>query len=151
MTKPSGPYRDASTNAMYALLFCDDLDIYRHTVKKPWTNPWDVLLVEDPDLKGLQKIAEDHSLESRIRLLALHALRLQGIAPKQKELLAVIVELGLEEGPDTLASFSEGTARYLNYSGKILVWENADEKSRAITDKLFVASEKIVQQIGPWT
>ncbi|HJW27902.1 MAG TPA: hypothetical protein VJ508_01500, partial [Saprospiraceae bacterium] len=78
-------------------------------------------------------------------------LRLLGIAPKQKELLAVIVELGLEEGPDTLASFSEGTARYLNYSGKILVWENADEKSRAITDKLFVASEKIVQQIGPWT
>lgn len=69
---------------------------------------------------------------------------------KKKELLAVIVEVGLDNGLDALASFNDGTARYINQTGKILVWETTDEKSMELTQDLFLKSQNIVNQIGAW-
>lgn len=69
--------------------------------------------------------------------------------PKTKELLAVIVELGLEKGLDVLASFHDGTARYINQTGKILVWETTeDAKANELTNDLFEKSRQILQRIG---
>ena len=36
--------------------------------------------------------------------------------------LGVIVEVGLDEGLDVLASYQDGTARYINYTGKMILW-----------------------------
>ena len=29
---PGGPYRDAATNRIYELLFCDNVELYRETI-----------------------------------------------------------------------------------------------------------------------
>ena len=50
-----------------------------------------------------------------------------------------------------LASFSNGSARYINQTGKILIWETTDdEAANKITNDLFAASREILTQIGPW-
>jgi hypothetical protein len=75
---------------------------------------------------------------------------LNGQQPVKKELFAVIVEVGLDMGNDVLASYKDGTARYINQSGKIIIWEISDERSDFLTSELFYESENIVKQIGPW-
>jgi|GEM_PF-357154 len=148
---PDGPYRDAATNKLYELLFCDNVDLYRDAVKSPYTYPFDILLSEVPSGMDLYKIIADEGAEPRIRALAYHLLRRSGRAPGSKELLAVIVEVGMDEGLDVLASFKNGTARYINCTGKLLVWEaNNDPEAKTLTDDLFEKGMGIVQRIGVW-
>jgi len=61
------------------------------------------------------------------------------------------VEVGLENGLDVLASFKDGTARYINQTGKILVWESTNvETANNITNDLFANCQKIIEKIGAW-
>ena len=62
----------------------------------------------------------------------------------------MIVEIGLDKGTDVLASYKDGTARYINQSGKIIIWELRDERSDFLTSELFYESESIVKQFVPW-
>ena len=66
------------------------------------------------------------------------------------ELFAVLVEVGVEESLDVLASFGDGTARYINQTGKLLVWEStSDVKANGLTSDLFSKRLQKVNQIGP--
>ena len=148
---PDGPYRDAATNKIYELLFCDNVELYRDSVEPPYTYPFDVLLSTAPSSMDLQKIIADEGAEPRIKALAFHLQRKAGHTPASRELLAVIVEVGMDAGLDVLASFSNGTARYINYSGKLLVWETTnDPEAKALTDDLFEKGMAIVNRIGVW-
>ena len=50
-----------------------------------------------------------------------------------------------------MASFDNGTARYINHTEKILVWETTtDDQANELTKNLFLKSKHIVDQIGPW-
>src|SRR4030095_744747 len=113
--KMSGPYDDDSTNQIYNLLFCDNTDLYKKNMKRPYSYPWDILFSDNEDTATLQKIIDDTALESRIKMLACNKMMAAGQTPTKKELLAVIVEVALDEGLDVLASFKDGTARYINY------------------------------------
>jgi hypothetical protein len=62
----------------------------------------------------------------------------------------VVVEVGLDEGLDVLASYADGTARYFNYSGNMIVWDVATPESEAIRKPLFALSDDLVRKIGPW-
>jgi hypothetical protein len=150
LIKYTSPYTDDHLNAIYELLFCDNVASYRKSFKQKPVHPWDVLLAEKPDVTALEKIAADPETESRIRLLAYHTLRTLGQKISHQELLGLIVEVGLEEGLDVLASFRDGTARYINYTGHMIIWETSDERSTALTNSLFEASQKTLAQIGPW-
>ena len=87
---------------------------------------------------------------SRIKVILHTTGCLQADTSRVKKLLAVIVEVGLDEGLDVLASFNNGTARYINHTGKILVWETTDDAgANKITSDLFANSQHIVDQIGP--
>jgi hypothetical protein len=144
------PYRDESANAIYDLLFCDSIEVFQKTVQSPRAYPWDILLDDSPGESDLKKIINDHELESRIKLLAYHILSTQGKKQADNILLGVVVELGLEEGLDVLAAYRDGAARYINYTGHIMIWDTHTVESMAITQQLFASSEKIVSQIGPW-
>lgn len=145
-----GPYKDSATNLIYNLLFCDDLDLYKANTKEPYSYPFDILFTESASTANLQKIIEDSTVEPRIKLLTCNRLLARGEQP-EKELLAVIVEVGLDDGLDVLASFKDGTARYINYTGQMIIWENTtDAKANEIKDDLFAKSETVVKQIGPW-
>jgi hypothetical protein len=145
------PYKDSSTNFIYNLLFCDNLNLYKEKTQKPYAYPFDILFSETSTKEDLQKIIDDENSELRIKILAYNKQLASGNKPAKKEVLAVIVEVGLENGLDVLASFNNGTARYINQTGKVLVWETTnDEVANKITNELFAASENIVKQIGVW-
>lgn len=145
------PYKEQSTNVVYNLLFCDDLYLYKASTTAPYTFPFDVLFSEQSTNTDLQRLIDDANADPRVRALAYNKQRASGYQPTTKELLAVIVEVGLDNGLDVLAAFNNGTARYINQTGKILVWETTtDAKANALTKDLFSKSQQIVDQIGPW-
>lgn len=145
------PYKDSSTNFIYNLLFCDNLNLYKEKTQQPYTYPFDILFSETSSVADLQKIIDDKNSDPRIKILSYNRQLASGHKPTKKELLAVIVEVGLDEGIDVLASFNNGTARYINHTGKILVWETTnDEAANKITTDLFASSQNIVNQIGVW-
>jgi hypothetical protein len=70
--------------------------------------------------------------------------------PLQKELLGIIIEVALQDGLDVLAVFADGSARYINYSEKLTVWETPTETSNALIRQLFAEGIQVVSKIGPW-
>ena len=146
----TNPYKDTTANQIYNLLFCDNLDLYKANSKEPNPYPWDILLSESSSVTDLQKVIDDSTSESRMKVLAYNSQLASGYKQSKKELLAVILEVGLNNGLDVLASFSDGTARYINQTEKILVWETTDKKSNELTKDLFLKSQNIVNQIGAW-
>lgn len=147
--KPAKPYQNDGLNHVYALLFCDDIALYRQTTA-PTAYPWTVLLAAAPTTTQLQAVATDKTLEARQRLLAYRLLAASGTPIDHREILGVVVEVGLPGGLDVLAAFSEGGARYLNQAEKLLVWETQTPESRQLIDELFAASLTVVNQIGKW-
>jgi hypothetical protein len=144
------PYKNKSTNLIYELLFCDNIELYKKNSQKPHSYPWDILLSETDHNADIEKIITDPNLESRVKILACNKLIKNGQKINNKELLAVIVEVGLENGLDVLASFKDGTARYINQTEKMLIWETTDETSNKLTEQLFNDSANIVGKIGRW-
>jgi hypothetical protein len=147
--KAKGPYKDDSTNRIYELLFCD-YDLYKSNSPSLDGYPWNVLFSTEYDVNDINNIIANNAVEPRVKLLAYKAIEANGGIINDTELLAVIVEVALEDGLDVLASFKDGTARYINQSGKILVWENDDNISNVLTKQLFEKSSDIIKQIGPW-
>ena len=145
------PYRDSATNLIYNLLFCDSLDLYKANTQPPYSYPFDILFSETSTPTDLQRIIDDTNGDPRIKVLAYNKLFASGHKPSKKELLAVIVEVSLDEGLDVLASFGNGAARYINQTGKILVWETTtDTRANELMKDLFSISQQIINQIGPW-
>jgi len=145
-----GPYADQAVNEIYELLFCDHPENYRQSIQPPRRYPWDVILSDTPNVKDLNKVIMDTMVESRIRLIACHILKTLHQEPPEKILLGVIVEIGMDGGLDVLAAFRDGSARYINYTSRLLIWEHSDLHSALLTKKIFDESERIVAQIGPW-
>lgn len=142
------PYYDEGLNKIYNLLFCDDIALFKTNVVSS-KYPWNVLLSENVDDAKLKMLINDNSIESMQRLLAYNLLVSKGIeAPV--ELLGVIIEVGMADGLDVLAVYEDGTARYINHSGKMIIWDAPTKDSNELIDHLFDVSETVVNQIGPW-
>jgi len=142
--------KEESPNLIYELLFCDNLDLYKKSIQKPYLYPWNILFSETKTASDLTELVADESLESRFKMLAYNELTKFGQRIDKQEILGVIVEVGLENGLDVLASFRDGTARYINQTGKILIWEMTDAQSNALTDRIFTKSIEVVNRIGAW-
>lgn len=100
-----------------------------------------------------QEILKQPGLESRHYLQAWHFLRQHGQQPPMevaKEVLGVVVEVGMPQGLDVLAAYPDHSARYYNYSGAGVVWERTDSSLDSVIDQLLSASAQVVAQIGPW-
>ncbi|MDZ4747357.1 MAG: hypothetical protein SH808_02655 [Saprospiraceae bacterium] len=156
MTTPSPPafsrpYADEATNTIYELLFCDNIALFDPEATASSAYPWNILFSPAPEAADLQKIVFDETVESRVKLLACAALRKLNQPIEEKELLGVIVEVGLDEGLDVLASYQDGSARYINYTGKMILWDVPDKGSAEMTAQIFRDSLNIVHRIGPWT
>lgn len=143
------PYADESTNRIYNMIFCDNIELFKSGTEAYDKYPWNILVAEHADLDELKKLTRA-KLESRFKILAYNKLSERGAAVENKELLGVVVEVGLDEGLDVLAAFSDGTARYINHSGKMIFWETVDDESIVYTNDLFSKSKAIVEKIGPW-
>src|SRR4051794_25182173 len=142
---PYSPYTSEAANTIYNLLFCDDHTAFQ---SQPGTSaaPWQKTLFSAPsNVSGIQALAADTSQEGRIRYLAFERLRALGKTVPPKTILAVIVEVPLASGLDTLAAFSEGGVRYVNQSGKLLVIEGVADVL-PLVKRLIAASEPVVSR-----
>jgi hypothetical protein len=89
--------------------------------------------------------------ETRLHLQAWSLARAAGVAPREdaKDVLGVVVDMGLDEGLDTLAAFADGSARYLNHSGSAVVWEVPDMAVGQLVRALLGEAAIIVAMGGP--
>jgi len=101
-----------------------------------------------------RQIAATEGLESRHALQAWHFLRQAGFAPpadRAKLMLGAVAEMPVNGAHDLLAAYRDGTARYLNYSGKAVVWEDRSVTpiQAAINDWL-ASAQAIANATSPW-
>ncbi len=147
----SSAYKASSINEIYNLLFCDSVAAYREQFTGDLHSyPWSVLFDDRGSDSDLQKVLDDESLETRYRLLAAYLLRQHGQNSPRKQLLGIVIEVDMGDGLDTLAVYQDGSARYINYSEKMIVWDAETERSRQLSSNLFQAAQLVVDRIGPW-
>ena len=101
-----------------------------------------------------QQIAVTEGLESRHTLQAWHFLRQAGRSPpadRARLVLGVAVEMPAQKGHDLLVAYRDGSARYLNYSGKVLIWEDrSDADVQAAITTWLAVGQVIADAIGVW-
>ena len=92
--------------------------------------------------------------ETRVRLQAWALARRAGVplAGDAHRIRGVIVDMGLEEGVDTVAAYEDGSARYLNQAGGGIFWDvgQADGGDvRGAIAALLEAGQRVVDATGP--
>ena len=129
---------ESHLDPIYDLLFCD--------------GPDEIAALTDPTSSDecLKAVFNDPGAGSRKKIATANLLRARGISDTGTELFGVIVEVSMPEGLDVLAVYEDGTARYINYSGKLVVWETVTKDSDKLVNDLFAASRSVVSNIGPW-
>lgn len=94
-------------------------------------------------IAAFRVIADDKKNEPRVRLWAWNGLRSLGVRPKQVGTLGLILEVPQQGSTELLAMYADRSARYINYSGMVVVWEQHEHKM----DSLMGASFKLADQI----
>jgi hypothetical protein len=123
-------------------------------------SPWALFAAAYADLDNnpadaqahLQKILAIPDLESRVYLQAWHCLRGLGVIPSAEassEVKGIVIEVGLENGIDVVAAYSDHSARYFNYSGATIIWDTTDPQMDHYIDDLLNAANAIAIVTGP--
>ena len=134
---------------IYELLFCDRPELFQPKDESSAV-AWQRTLYCSPRAEAIRAMAEDVAQESRVRLLGYRWLASHDLAVTSKEILGVVVEVGLEQGNDTLAAYADGSSRYINQSGKLAVFEGGPPEVAACASELIQVSRDTVDSIGPW-
>ncbi len=147
-TPPYSPYANAAANHIYNLLFCDDPASFADGAKESPGSPLAIAL--SGEAEAVRGVAEDATVEGRVRALAFNRLRALGQPVTPKILLGAIVEVPLDGGLDTLAVFADGGIRYLNQTSKMWIFETPLPQMKAAIAAFLAASQAVVNRIGPW-
>jgi hypothetical protein len=153
---------DASDGARDAAFADLPLDRWPPDVVAPDVFPWSAFeearkhLTADSiaDAKRCwRSVIADRELEPRHHLQAWRFLREQGEHPwpdVAKQVLGVVVEVGVRKGVDLLAVYADRSVRYYNHGGGGVVLDRATRSLAEAVDSLLAAAAKVVTQIGPW-
>ena len=102
-------------------------------------------------ISRLRSILDRPNLETRVQLWVWSALRELGEKPDPKsgaEVLGVVIEVPVQGAYDTLAAYQDGSARYLNFSGKAVFWDVRDSAIKSLCqgfiDSTVPASSKAI-------
>lgn len=92
--------------------------------------------------------------ESRVRLQAWTLARAAGVASAgdARRVRGAIVEMGLDQGVDTVAAYEDGSARYLNQGGGGVFWEAAEPEGgdiRRAIGRLLEVAQAVADTTGP--
>jgi len=138
-------------------------EVVRVHPKVQLTDPWASFarardLRDSGDLAGarheMHHILEMPDLETRVFLQAWHNMLELGETPPRdhaKDVLGIVVEVGMPKGLDLVAAYRDHHARYFNYSGAGVLWERRDNSLDSLIDELLQAGTVVAQVIGPWT
>jgi len=133
---------------LYNSLFADDPDDFID-MKDHKAISW---IYEDrtPTINELDSIANDDSIESRIRFLALYTALQFGLKISKKIYFGTIMEVPVEGGYDVLSYYSDLTARYYNFSGRAIIYEGG----KTIVDNCIQKANSVAIQVcnvlEPW-
>jgi hypothetical protein len=133
---------------LYNALFADDPDDFIQLKDHPAIS-W-IYENRTPALAELELLAEDQSVESRIRFLALYTALQRGLKISRKVYLGTIMEVPMDRGYDVLAFYSDKRARYYNYSGKAVIYEGGRDAIDDSIEKANSVSIQVCNRIGPW-
>jgi hypothetical protein len=102
-------------------------------------------------VQALEAIVSIPGLESRQYLQAWHFLSQLGIEPTSGiQVYGVVVEVVMDGGLDILAVYADHSARYYNYSGSAIIWDQPDHEIGTKIDDILQQGENIIKYIGPW-
>ena len=73
----------------------------------------------------------------------------RGGPPTGAGIRGVVVDVAVEAGVDTVAGFADGSARYLNHAGAVVVWEAEDTSVSPRVAALLAAAEPVLAIAGP--
>jgi hypothetical protein len=148
---PAAPREASAATALYDLLFCDDLAVFRPKPADTLADWQRLLFGPAQDPSKVEALALDPATESRVRALAFNWLRTGGYFTPKGIVLGVIIEVPLDQGLDVLAAYADGSARYLNQTGKVAIIEpdGLPEANRQ-AKRLVELAQPVVAQIGPW-
>jgi hypothetical protein len=105
----------------------------------------------DRAIELLLEITAKPDIATRILLWSWTALRSLGVRPDSEtasESKAIVIQVPVGQGIDVLAGYADGTARYVNHSGKIIVWDLPDAVISDLIRKLLKCSV-ILQSLSP--
>ena len=108
--------------------------------------------MEKEAISVLNGILSLPKVETRVQLWVWSALRQLGVQPELRnalEILGVVVEVPMHGGYDTLAAYRDGSARYLNFSGKAVFWDRPDEMMSALGGVLFQSAASAGSRAKP--
>ena len=145
------PYpKDSPANAIYGLLFCDDLGPFQ---PKSLTGAadWQAVLFGPENPAKVDALAHDETAESRVRALAFTWLRAHGLETPKGLVLGFVLEVALDGGLDVLAAYADGGVRYINRTGRMtLIEPGASPEAAAHARRLMQIAQPVVDQLGPW-
>jgi hypothetical protein len=137
-------------------------EVVRAHPKMTLAEPWAAFqrardLRDAGDLEGAKRemrpVLKTPDIETRVFLQAWHTLRELGENPAQdraKDVLGVVVEVGMPKGLDIVAAYRDHRARYFNYSGAGVLWERRDDSLDGLIDELLQAGSVVANMIPPW-
>jgi hypothetical protein len=100
---------------------------------------------------GLHAIAADAGSASRHVLQAWHELRALGERPAEPaQTHGVVVDFPVDGASETLAAYRDGSCRYINKTGKILIWDASDPAIDTGVQRLITIGGRVASAIGPW-
>jgi hypothetical protein len=141
------PYKGQSQNLIYNLLFCDNPEVLRSSFKGEPSGPWKTLFSQEASDAELEAIASDEKLETRLRIMAFNALKGHP-AKNSRDILGLILEVGMEGGLETLAIYQDYRVRYINSSEEMLFWETRDPEIDSKIANLLDLSRAVITELN---
>lgn len=100
----------------------------------------------DEAKKILKEIANDKHSEARTIVWAWNGLRELGETSTTPKVLGLILEVPQQNTTEYLAMYSDGTARYINYTGSVAVWETHDNEMDKLLLDITSKAQKFVEK-----
>lgn len=140
------PYRQARSNALYNLLFCDQpLAAEQGEGDMPFSAQA-IRFDRNSEARTVLALAGNTAEDSRVRALAYRWLRDHGHRAPARILLGVVVEIADARGLTVLAAYSDGEVRYIDATGQQTLLENWAGVRQQVNALLYASSPVI----GPW-
>jgi len=124
-------------------------------------NPWSLFVAANELARDgrreeakqlLHRAADLPNTEARIHLWAWRALRDLSEAPDAqtaRQVLGVVIEKPQELGLDTLAAYADGSVRYINQGGSIIVWDQVDDTINLFAKNVVLTAAPLVDRVPP--
>lgn len=135
-------------DVLYNCLFADNSEYFKAMNDNECIS-W-IYKGQKPSSEQLEMWANDESIESRIRFLNLYSAMKIGLKIQRKLYFGTVLEIPMHGGYDILAFYSDKSARYYNYSGSSIIYENGNDAIENAVNKANEISIKVCNVIGPW-